>query len=149
VSVSELGPCTAATMVLHRLAPTGTTIITHIRARLTATTGQIGSLAGCSLARDPGFTGVVAIGVADGAVEVSGAALTVVDAGSIADADLPDEADLHGAELLATAPLAVDFVVAAVFPTAAEAGSTVEVGSTVEAAVAFTVAAATAAATGN
>jgi hypothetical protein len=138
-------------MVLHRFAPMGTTIITRTRARLTAFTGQIGSLAACSLARDPGFTGFTAVapfGVADGAVEASDAALTDAgvdsrdEAGLIADADLRDEADLPVAGPLGTDPSAVDSTVIAVVSTVEEAAGSMEVAGS-------TAVAATAAATGN
>jgi hypothetical protein len=138
-----------------------------MHARLTATTGQIGSLAVCSLAQDLGFTGftaVVAIGVADSDAALSGAdvdsraeAVLIADVDSraeavlIADADLRGEAGLHVAGPLGTVRLAVDPAVIAVVSTvegaapsvaAVEAGSMAEVASTV-------VAEAMAAATGN
>jgi hypothetical protein len=163
----------AATMVLRRFAPMGITIITRMRVRLTATTGQIGSLAVCSLARDPGSTGFTAVavfGVADGTAEASDAASTGADVDSraevvliadadsraeavlIADADSRAEAGLLVAGPLRTDRLAVDPAVIAVVSTEAVAASTVEaaVASTVAAAVASTVAAeAMAAVTGN
>jgi hypothetical protein len=149
-------------MVPHRFAPMGITIITRMHARLTATTGRIGSLAVCSLAQDlgsTGFTAVVAIGVADGSVEASDAALTGADVDSrdeavlIADADLRAGAGLHVAGPLGTDRLAVDPAVIAVVSTvegAAPSMAAVEAGSMAEAAVASTVVAeAMAAATGN
>jgi hypothetical protein len=146
-------------MVLHRFAPMGITTITRMRARLTASTAQIGSLAVCSLGRDLGFTGFTAavpIGVVDGIVDASDAGSTGADVDSrdeavlIADADLRDEAVLDVAVPLGTDRLAVDSAAMAVVSTVEGAAPSmvVEAGSTAEAAVASTVAA-MAAAIGN
>jgi hypothetical protein len=126
-----------------------------MHARLTATTGQIGSLAVCSLAQDlgsTGFTAAVAIGVADGNEDALDAALTGADVDSrheavlIADADLRAAAGLPVAGPLGTDRLAVEpAVIIAVVSTAEGA-----VPSMAGAAVASTVVAeAMAAATGN
>jgi hypothetical protein len=160
-------------MVLRRFAPMGITTITRMRAPLTATTGQIGSLAVCSLARDlgsTGFTAVAAIGVADGNVDASDAASTDADVDSraevvlieggdsraeavlIADADSRDEAGLHVAGPLGTDRLAVDPAAIAVVSTvegAAPSMVAVEAGSMAEAVASTVVAEAMAAVTGN
>jgi len=151
--VLELGPCTAAIMALHRFVPMDTTIITRMLARLTGSTGRIGSWVACLLVRDLGFTAVVAIGVADGVVKAGDAEASVADLTAVevstADVVLMDEAALQDAAASRADPLAVDSTVTVQELSMAVVVPTPAAGSTVEAAVGSTAVAATAAATGN
>lgn len=112
----------------RRFAPTATTRITPMIARLMATMGRIGLLEACLSERDPGSMAAVDIGAVVGEAEAG-----VVEVGADAVLKVADAETLGAAEAF-TAVMASTAVVSFT----ETAGSTVVVGSTAEEA-AFTV----------